>query len=76
MTFPTRQQVGILLVCAGTIFLAFAIKADKQYESGPHAEVAKRVAKDGFMQISDTTINLFRLRLGVALVGVGSLLQL
>ncbi len=71
----TLRQFGILLVIAGTAFLAFSVRTKKQHESGPYLEVAKRAAKMGMIQTTETTIDRRLFWPGLLLVAIGSLLQ-
>lgn len=75
MTYPTLRHFGILLVIVGTVLLAFSIRPRSQYESGPAADAAKRAAKKGMIQPTETTIDRRLFWSGLSLVAVGSLLQ-
>jgi len=71
-----RRRLGLILVVAGTIILAFSVQTKRQYVGGM-AKVIDRMKKDdpSFLELTETKIHLWRLRLGLLLVVVGTALQ-
>ena len=75
--YITRQQAGLLLTFAGTVALAFSIRAKNMYES-ELGEVVKKLKKvdPSLLEPSEVYIVRGLFRGGLALVAIGTLLQL
>jgi hypothetical protein len=72
----TRPHLGTLPAVLGTVLLAFSVKVRRQYgEGGPLREVADRAKRDGYTELTETTIARGLFWAGLVCVALGSLLQ-
>jgi hypothetical protein len=72
----TRQQLGLLLVFAGTLALAFSVRTRRAYggEALNAVEAAKKRQPD-LIEPTEATIVTWRFRVGLLLVAIGTLFQ-
>lgn len=73
----TRQQFGLLLAFAGTAALVFSVQTKRTYE-GEIGHIVNKSKKEnqGLLEPTEAFIVLWLFRGGLALVAIGTLLQL
>jgi hypothetical protein len=76
MDWITRERLGIIILVAGTAFLAFSVRVRRQYHGEPARVVdeLKRQQPD-LIEPTDTYISRPMFWAGLALVAIGSALQ-
>jgi hypothetical protein len=70
------QHIGIILTIIGTVCLAFSVKTETQYTADKFMEdCLERARKDGKFVPTYTYIDKKVFYIGLACVGIGSLMQ-
>jgi len=74
--FFSRQHIGIFVVIAGTVCLAFSVRTWTQYSGDKYMEdIVERAEKNGAFVPTKTFIDRKLFWLGLAFVAFGSLLN-
>lgn len=72
----TRQQVGIIVVVVGTVFLAFSVRVKRQYHGKAASDLdAIKQKNPDLIEPTETYINRYLFWAGLVLVASGSALQ-
>jgi uncharacterized membrane protein len=76
MTIVTLSHMGIILIFIGTVILACSVKSQTQYDGNEHMmDCVRRHIKDGGVVPTYTYIDKKLYYIGLACIGIGSLLQ-
>lgn len=72
----TRQQIGLLIVFAGTVALSFSVKTKRTYDGDLRKSVdGMKKENPDLVEPTETVVVPLLFRIGLLSIGVGTLLQ-